>query len=48
MNYQMTRRSDGRKMLVSTAEKVISGKTLGDTDLLAPQENMAAEAVLPV
>ncbi len=41
MNYEMVRRSDGRKMLVSQAEKVIFGKTLEDADLLEPLKKLA-------
>jgi acyl carrier protein len=41
MNYQMTRRSDGRKMLVSSAEKVVFGKTLGEAGLLEPLRKLA-------
>jgi len=41
MNYEMVRRSDGRKMLVSQAEKVIFGKTLEDAGLLEPLKKLA-------
>jgi len=41
MNYEMVRRSDGRKMLVSQAEKVIFGKTLEDAGLLDPLKKLA-------
>jgi hypothetical protein len=41
MNYRMVRRSDGRKMSVSQAEKVIFGKTLEDADLLEPLKKLA-------
>ena len=41
MNYEMSRRSDGRKMLVSSAEKVIFGKTLEDADMLEPLKKLA-------
>lgn len=41
MNYEMVRRSDGKRMLVSTAEKVIFGKTLEDADLLEPLKKLA-------
>jgi acyl carrier protein len=41
MNYEMVRRSDGRKMLVSSAEKVIFGKTLEDAGFLGPLEKLA-------
>lgn len=34
MNCEMVRRSDGRKILVSSAEKVILGKTLGEAGLV--------------
>lgn len=41
MNYEMVRRSDGKRMLVSTAEKVIFGKTLEDADLLESLKKLA-------
>jgi len=41
MNYEMVRRSDGRKMLVSSAEKVIFGKTLEEAGLLEPLEELS-------
>ncbi len=41
MNYEMVRRSDGRKMLVSSAEKVIFGKTLEEAGLLEPLKELA-------
>jgi len=41
MNYEMVRRSDGRKMLVSQAEKIIFGKTLEDADLLEELKKLA-------
>jgi probable biosynthetic protein (TIGR04098 family) len=43
-NYEMYRRSDGRKMLVSTAEKVIFGKTPEQAKLLEPLEKLARQA----
>lgn len=33
-NYEMIRRSDGRKMMVSTAEKTLHGRTVADAGLL--------------
>jgi|GEM_PF-978972 len=42
LNYRMFRRSDGRKILVSTAEKVVFGKTLEEAGLLEPLERLAA------
>lgn len=42
LNYRMFRRSDGRKILVSTAEKVVFGKTLEEAGLLDPLERLAA------
>lgn len=42
LNYRMFRRSDGRKILVSTAEKIVYGKTLEETGLLDPLERLAA------
>ncbi|MEW6440987.1 MAG: LnmK family bifunctional acyltransferase/decarboxylase [bacterium] len=44
LNYQMYRRSDGRKIIVSSAEKVIFGRTLEDTGLLGPLREMAGAA----
>lgn len=41
INYEMVRRSDNRKMLVSSAEKVIFGRTLEDADLLEPLRKLA-------
>jgi probable biosynthetic protein (TIGR04098 family) len=41
VNYEMYRRSDGRKMLVSTAEKVIHDTTLGAAGLLEPLRKLA-------
>jgi acyl carrier protein len=41
MNYEMVRRSDGRKMVVSQAEKVIFGKTLEDAGLLESLKKLA-------
>jgi probable biosynthetic protein (TIGR04098 family) len=41
VNYEMYRRSDGRKMLVSTAEKVIWDTTLGAAGLLEPLRELA-------
>jgi hypothetical protein len=41
MNCEMVRRSDGRKMLVSQAEKVVFGKTLDDADLMEPLKKLA-------
>ena len=41
MNCEMARRSDGRKIFVSAAEKVIFGKTLEDADLLEPLKKLA-------
>lgn len=43
LNYEMFRRSDRRKMLVSTAEKVMFGKTLGSAGLLDALERLAKE-----
>jgi probable biosynthetic protein (TIGR04098 family) len=43
LNYEMYRRSDGRKMLVSTAEKMIFGKTLEDAELLGALEKVARQ-----
>ena len=43
-NYRMFRRSDGRKILVSTAEKIVFGKTLEEAGLLDPLEMLAATA----
>lgn len=43
-NYRMFRRSDGRKILVSTAEKIVFGKTLEEAGLLDPLERLAATA----
>ena len=40
MNYEMVRGSDGRKMLVSSAEKVIFGKTLEEAGLLEPLKEL--------
>ena len=42
LNYEMFRRSDGRKMLVSTAEKEIFGKTLKDAGMLDTLEKLAS------
>jgi probable biosynthetic protein (TIGR04098 family) len=47
MNYEMIRRSDNRKMLVSSAEKVIFGKTLEEAGLLASLEKLAKERPAP-
>jgi len=41
MNSEMVRRSDGKRMLVSTAERVIFGKTLEGADLLKPLKKLA-------
>lgn len=40
MNYEMVRRSDGRKMMVSSAEKVIFGKTLEEVGLVEPMKKL--------
>jgi probable biosynthetic protein (TIGR04098 family) len=45
LNYVMHRRSDGRKMLVSTAEKLIHGRTVGDAGLADSLERLAGEPV---
>ncbi len=45
LNYDMVRRSDGRKMLVSSAEKVIFGKTLEDAGFLDALKSFAREEV---
>ena len=47
MNYEMTRRSDGRKMLVSSADKVLHGVTADDSGFLAALERLAATAEAP-
>lgn len=41
MNCEMVRQSDGRKLLVSSAEKVIFGKTLEDAGFLGQLERLA-------
>lgn len=41
MNYEMFRRSDGRKMVVSSAEKVIFGVTLEEAGLLEALEKLS-------
>ena len=43
MNYEMYRRSDGRKMLVSTAEKVLHGVTVAEAGLGDVLEQLAKE-----
>jgi hypothetical protein len=44
LNFQMFRRSDGRKIIVSTAEKVIFGMTLEEAGLLDSLREMARQA----
>lgn len=44
MNFHMFRESDGRKMMVSSAEKVLSGITLGESGLLDALAGMGAQA----
>ncbi|HEX5136399.1 MAG TPA: LnmK family bifunctional acyltransferase/decarboxylase [Planctomycetota bacterium] len=41
LNYEMRRLSDGEKMLVSTAEKVVTGRTLLDSGLLDRLRDLA-------
>ncbi len=41
LNYEMFRRSDGRKMMVSTAEKVIHGTSPADAGLMDALHNQA-------
>ena len=41
VNCEMVRRSDGRKMLVSSAEKVIFGRTLDEAGLVEPLKKLA-------
>jgi probable biosynthetic protein (TIGR04098 family) len=41
LNYQMFRESDGRKMMVSTAEKLLYGTTLEEAELIAALERSA-------
>ena len=41
LNYEMFRRSDGRKMVVSTAEKVLFGKTVEEAGLLDLLKNLS-------
>jgi hypothetical protein len=45
LDYQMFRRSDGRKIIISSAEKVIFGMTLEEAGLLDPLREMAKESV---
>ena len=44
LDYQMFRRSDGRKIIISSAEKVIFGMTLEEAGLLDPLREMAKES----
>lgn len=45
LNYEMYRRSDGRKMVVSSAEKVIFGKTLEEAGMLEDLKRLAKDPV---
>jgi len=45
LNYEMHRKSDGRKMVVSSAEKVIFGKTLEEAGMLEDLKRLAKEPV---
>ena len=43
LNYEMFRRSDARKMMVSSSEKIIFGKTVGESGLLKSLEVLAKD-----